>query len=98
MTYCFDTRTGQVSIDHARCEGCDSKACVEACHRVGADILALEGGLPVLAVAAEEARRLDTECLACEIACFLRGRQALTISLPIPGLEQYRSRYGHTVE
>jgi hypothetical protein len=56
-----------------------------------AGILKLEGGRPVLAVAAEEARKGKcTECLACEIHCRYHERAALSIRLPIPGLDEYR--------
>lgn len=96
MTYCFKTRTGQVYIDHHKCEGCATVICVEACHRYGAGILSADNGKPVLNVSSEEAKRLDTECLACEVECFLRGQQAIVISLPIPGLQEFRKRHGHT--
>ena len=95
MNYCFETRTGEICVDHDRCDACDSQSCVEACRRVGADILEIKGRHPVLKVDRSEARRRDTECLACEVACRLRGQQAITITLPIEGLEEYRSRYGH---
>lgn len=98
MTYCFETRTGQVCFDHAKCDGCDSQACVEACRRVGANILVAEEGLPVLSVARDEARRRDTECLACELACSLRGKQAISILLPIEGLEEFRNLHGNPTE
>ena len=97
MRYCFDTRTGLVCFDLDRCEGCETAACVEACLRHGPGILALEAGRPTLTVSVEEARRRDTECLACEIECFLRGQQAITIVLPVAGLEGFRNRHGHTV-
>jgi hypothetical protein len=96
MTYCFNTRTGQVCIDHRKCEGCSTVICVEACHRYGAGILSAHNGKPVLNVPEEEAKRLDTECLACEAECFLRGQQAIVISLPIPGLQEFRKSHGHT--
>ena len=95
MMYCFETRTGQICFDHSKCDGCKTHACVGACQRFGADILKLEGGLPVLSVAPDVARRRDTECLGCEAECLLRGQQAITISLPIPGLQEFRSRHGN---
>ena len=97
MTYCFNTRTGQVCIDYRKCEGCSTVICVVACHRYGAGILSTDNGKPVLNVPEEEAKRLDTECLACEAECFLHGQQAIVISLPIPGLQEFRKSYGHTV-
>jgi hypothetical protein len=96
MMYCFNTRTGQVCIDHQKCEDCDTLICIEACRRYGAGILSLHNGQAMLNVSAEEAKRLDTECLACEIECFLHGQQAITISLPIAGLQEFRKRHGHT--
>ena len=94
--YNFELRTGRISIDHQRCHDCTSLACVAACSLYGSRILKAEGGKPVLAIAVEETTRRDIECLACELACYLRGRHALTISLPIVGLEQYReSAHGH---
>jgi hypothetical protein len=96
VIYCFETRTGQVCIDHDQCVGCDSQACVEACRRFGSNILAVEEGLPVLSVSREEARRRDTECLGCEIECLLHGQRAITISLPIAGLEEFRNRHGNS--
>ena len=44
-------------------------------------------------VSPEEAGRVCVECLACEIECALRGRGAITIELPIPGLEEYKARW-----
>jgi len=96
MTYCFGTRTGQICIDHAKCSACTTKACVDACSRYGAAILMLEDGKPVLNVSLEEAERRDTECLACEQECEVRGKGAIVIVLPINGLDEYRERHGHT--
>lgn len=89
MRYCFDTCTGLVCFDLDRCEGCKTAAYVEACQRHGPGILALEAGRPTLTVSAEEAKRRDTEC-------FLRREQAITIVLPVAGLEEFRDRHGHT--
>jgi hypothetical protein len=95
--YAFGLRCGQVSIDHGLCEGCTTLACVKACSRYGSAILKAEGGRPVLAIPAEDTKRRDIECLACEMECHFRGQQALTISLPIAGLEEYRrSGRGHS--
>jgi hypothetical protein len=89
--YSFDTRTGCVQIDHEKCQECTSKGCVEACKKYGAGILKVEQGKAVLSVQPEEAKRRDPECVACELECWLRGRQAIAISLPIAGPEQLRS-------
>lgn len=82
----FLTITGSVSIDHARCAACESKACVPAC---AAKVLKIEDGKPVLNISAEDARKGKcTECLACEIACEFDGKGALVVDLPIPGLDE----------
>jgi succinyl-CoA synthetase beta subunit len=86
--YVFETFTGRISLDHSKCPGCRTKGCVEAC---AYNVLKLEEGKPVLAIAAEEAKRGKcTECLACEIFCTFHGLDAIIIHLPIPGLEKYR--------
>ncbi len=85
-SYAFDTITGKVAIDHAKCSECEAKPCIEAC---SAKILRLEEGKPVLAISSEEARKGKcTECLACELACGFHGRGAIGIELPIPGLDE----------
>jgi len=96
--YGFDTTTGRLSIDHSRCAGCRTRGCVDAC---APKILKLEDGRPVLAIAPEDARKGKcTECLACEIFCQFHEREAIVISLPIPGLKEYRERivHGHSGE
>ncbi len=90
MMYEFKFRTGEVSIDHDKCTDCTAYACVKACSLYGSGILTVQAGRPVLAVAADEARRLCVECLACEHDCLLDGRKALTIVLPIWGLDEWR--------
>jgi hypothetical protein len=88
--YEFEFRTGKVSIDYGKCDGCTSFACVKACSLYGRNILRVQGGKPVLSVSPEEARRLCIECLACEGECYFRGQQALAIVLPITGLDRLR--------
>jgi len=91
--FAFDTITGRLAIDHSRCVGCRTKGCVEAC---APKILKLEAGLPVLAIAPEEAKKGKcTECLACEIYCTFHEQEAIVLSLPIPGLKEYRERILH---
>jgi hypothetical protein len=95
--YSFDTRTGCIHIEHDRCQECTSKSCVEACKKYGAGVLAVEQGKALLNVPPQEAKRRDPECLACEVACWLHGKQAIHISLPIAGLEPLRSgTHGNT--
>jgi hypothetical protein len=87
-SYAFETVTGgTVSFDYARCDGCESKVCVEECVP---KILSLEGGRPVLNVTGEDAARgRCTECLACEVECRARGNGGGRITLPVPGLAGY---------
>jgi dissimilatory sulfite reductase (desulfoviridin) alpha/beta subunit len=85
-----------VCIDHDKCRVCRTMACVDACELHGVGILAILNGRPVLTVSLEEAKRRDTECLACELACDLRGNKAIVISLPIAGLQEYRDKHGNT--
>ena len=88
--FAFDTLTGKLAIDQAKCASCGTKGCVEAC---APKILKLEDGKPVLAISREEAGKGKcTECLACEIFCKYHERDAITIVLPIPGLKEYRDR------
>jgi succinyl-CoA synthetase beta subunit len=88
--YRFDTFTGEIYVDHARCAHCATRGCVEACEP---RILKLEGEKPVLAVSSEEAKKGKcTECLACEIFCRFHEQDAITVHLPIPGLREYRQR------
>lgn len=91
--YRFATPTGEITYDHAVCAGCDSKVCVAACVP---QILKLnDAGLPVLAVTPEEAARgRCSECLACEVDCGALGAGGGHVSLPIPGLDDYRRRRG----
>ena len=83
--YTFKTLTGRITIDHAKCETCESKACIEACKP---GILSLSvSGKPELNISLDDAKRGKcTECLACEAECWYSGENAVRIDLPIPGL------------
>lgn len=83
----FETKTGQIEINRDECEDCDSYACLKACSMYGRSILKLEEGKPALRMDPDEVRRRDNECLACEEACRVDGKEAIDITLPIPGLE-----------
>lgn len=84
MIYEFECQTGKISIKHDRCESCESYACVKACSLYDRGILRVHKGKPVLAISNEEAKKgRCIECLSCEYECLLRGRKALTISLPL---------------
>ncbi len=88
--YLIETLTGKIWIDHAACEKCESKPCIEAC---AAGVLKLEDGKPVIALEPEDVKKGKcTECLACEIACQFHGNKGLHIVLPIPGLAEYREK------
>ncbi len=89
--YTFETVTsGVVTFDHAVCRTCESKVCVKECAR---QILKLEDGVPGLNITHEEARQgRCVECLACEVECFFQGAGGGRVDLPIPGLEEYRTK------
>ena len=84
----FSERSLTVSIDLPRCQECSSKACVAACAQYDRGVLQLSDGVPSVDHLEEsELRRRATECLACELACRLRGLGALSIEVPIEGLD-----------
>jgi succinyl-CoA synthetase beta subunit len=88
--YSFKTLTGKLTIDHAKCAECSLKLCIDACHP---NILELKDGKPVLNITPEEAAKgRCTECLACELACWADAKRAITIELPIPGLDDYAGK------
>jgi hypothetical protein len=87
----FQEQTITVSIDERKCDACESKACIAACKTFARGILTLKGGVPVVE---GDAKRLGTECLACEYECWFRGKGAIRIEAPIPGLEEYRKKRG----
>jgi succinyl-CoA synthetase beta subunit len=84
--YAFEIPTGRILIDQGACLDCTTKACISACPP---QILGLREGRAALRIPADEAKRGGCiECLACELACQARGRNALWIELPIPGLAE----------
>jgi succinyl-CoA synthetase beta subunit len=86
--YTFESPTGTVTYDHAVCDACESKVCVETCVR---KILQLEDGRPVLNISLEDAKRgRCIECLACEVECHFEGAGGGFVHLPTPGLEECR--------
>jgi succinyl-CoA synthetase beta subunit len=86
--YTFESSTGAVTYDHAVCDTCESKVCVETCVR---KILKLENGRPVLNISREDAKGgRCVECLACEVECHFAGAGGGHVELPTPGLEEYR--------
>jgi len=91
--YTFATPTGEITYDHAVCARCESKVCVSAC--VPQILQLSEGGVPVLRVTPEEARRgRCTECLACEVDCRALGAGGGRVRLPVVGLSKYRRSRG----
>ncbi len=88
--YAFETVTGgKVILDHALCQNCESKICVDTCVP---RILSLEEGVPLLNITQEEARKGGCrECLACEIECYFEGHKGGRVLLPIEGLDEYRA-------
>lgn len=88
--YTFEMRTGEVQFNRSKCSSCTTYACVKACSYYGRGILRLAGGQPELRIPPEETKRLCNECLACEWACESQGQQAITITLPISGLDEYK--------
>ncbi|HXZ91142.1 MAG TPA: hypothetical protein VEG61_08765 [Candidatus Dormibacteraeota bacterium] len=90
--YTFSFRTGEVTIDHNKCARCENYACIKADSLFGTGLLRIQGNKPVLATNSDEAKRICSECLACEIYCQAYGNGGLRIKLDMFGLDQYRSR------
>jgi len=90
----FEERTIKVTIDEEKCLGCQNHVCAQACKTFDRGILVIKDGKPALGGDAEFAKRVGTECLACEYECWFRGNKAITIDAPTPGLEEYRKKYG----
>jgi succinyl-CoA synthetase beta subunit len=85
--YSFETVSGgTVILDHAACIECETKICIETCTP---KILQLEDGVPILNITFEEAKRGGcTECLACDVTCYLDGNRGGYVNLPIQGLKE----------
>jgi hypothetical protein len=90
----FNERTIKITIDDSQCDSCESKACIEACKTYSRGILVLNNGRPTVEATPEELARKGTECLGCEFACWFRGKSAITIDVPIEGLDAYRKKHG----
>ena len=87
----FQEQTIKVIIDVSKCAECESKACVAACKTYARGLLVLKEGVPAVE---GDTKRLGTECLACEYECWFRGKRAIKIEAPTPGLEEYRKKHG----
>jgi len=90
----FNERTIRIVIDEEKCLDCTSHVCVEACKTYSRGILVFKDGKPAVEGSAEELARKGTECLACEYECWFRGNSAISIEVPIQGLEEYRRKHG----
>jgi len=87
----FQEQTIKVIIDESKCKECASKACIAACKTYARGLLVLKDGVPAVE---GDTKRLGTECLACEYECWFRGKGAIKIEAPTPGLEEYRKKHG----
>ena len=87
----FQEQTIKIVIDESKCQACETKACIAACKTYARGILILKDGIPAVE---GDAKRLGTECLACEYECLFRGKGAIRIEAPTPGLEEYREKHG----
>jgi len=86
----FKERSIKVTINTTKCPDCTSKACIEACKTYDRGLLQLNEGKPSVShISAEEVVRRGTECLACEYACWQRGKNVISIEIPIKGLDEY---------
>ena len=87
----FQEQTIKIIIDESQCLTCESKACIAACKIYARGLLILKEGIPAVE---GDPKRLGTECLACEYECWFRGKKAIQIEAPTPGLEEYRKKHG----
>jgi len=92
--YTFSFRTGEISIDYDKCVKCKSHACVKADSLFGTSILRIQQKKPVLSTSSEDAKRLCSECLTCELYCQSYGNDGLRIRLDDFGLNEYRKKTG----
>jgi succinyl-CoA synthetase beta subunit len=88
----FKVRSGGwISIDLERCVLCQSKACLEVCGIQGGPLVLDESrGVPGLRWSLSEIEQGGcVECLGCELDCTLRGKQAVSVVLPLRGFDEY---------
>ena len=96
----FETICTKVKIDYARCEPARTGAadpacgfaCVKADRMYDRNILRIEGNRPVLSLPAGDVKKVSNESLSWEYACNMTGNFAIEITIPFPGLEEYRQR------
>jgi len=90
----FAEKSLTVKIDTSKCDTCETKACAEACKKFARGLLGIDdkGRASVAHRDTEEVLRLGTECLACELACKTKGNNAITIEVPVKGLDEYLAK------
>ncbi len=96
----FETRAMRVIIDYGKCEPAQKNtadpacgfACVKADRMYDRGILRISGNRPVLAASPEDVKRISNESLSWEYACRMTGNEAIQISIPFPGLSEYRKK------
>jgi len=88
----FGTMAGAtIRFDLKKCDECKTKACIEADHLpfLG-PVLELKDGRPSLMWSKEEIKKGKcTDCVACELECQLHGNGGVTITYPMPKLDEY---------
>lgn len=91
----FAEKSCKITIDTSKCDTCETKACADACKKYARGLLGIDdkGRASVAHHGTEEERiRLGTECLSCEFACKFRGNDAITIEVPVAGLDEYLAK------
>jgi hypothetical protein len=95
----FETQTGTMKIDLTKCIAPECGfACVKADRWIGRPCLKIDDGKPALANTSNELKRLCNECVACQIECDLHGGSAISITLPVQGLEEFRKTHSARLE
>lgn len=74
---------GRVWIDHSRC----TQEVTDLVVRHSGGVLEEREGLPLLAVSEQDASKMDSELIACEIECRRAGHDVVFVALPIPGID-----------
>lgn len=90
----FAEKSLTVKIDTSKCDTCKTKACADACKKYARGLLGIneQGRASVENRTSEECLRLGTECLACEFACKTLGNDAISIEIPVKGLDEYLAK------
>jgi formate hydrogenlyase subunit 6/NADH:ubiquinone oxidoreductase subunit I len=82
---------GTITLDLAQCVECRTQVCLRVCQTQGGPLVLDEArGVPRLRWSPAEVERGGcVECLGCELDCATDGRKAVTIVLPLCGLDEY---------